>query len=237
MNITTALRTTVLVALCALPCIQCGGEQKAAEAPPTMPSAEPPSDQNANLDAGTAQSPEGDNLASPKPEANAAPEPKPEALTDAQIAAITEAANSAEIAQAKVAQAKSKDSGVKTFAAMMLTHHGDAKQKQAKLQLKTEESGVSTAMHADADATLDALRTAPAKDFDQTYITAQIAGHQKVLETIDGKLLPNVKDARLKAYLEEIKPTVEAHLKEAKRLQQSFDSKSSTSPVARKPAG
>jgi len=229
MTTRTALRTSILLALSALVFTQCGGEQKTAEAP-TMPSAEPPTDQTMP-DAGTAQTPEGLDIAT------AAEPPKPEALSDAQIAAITEAANTAEIAQAKLAQTRSKDAAVKAFAAMMLTHHGEAKQKQAKLNLKLEESGVSTALHADASATLDALKTSSAKDFDQAYIAAQITGHQKVLETINDKLLPNVKGPGLKAYLGEIKPTVEAHLKQAKQLQQSFDSKSSSAPVARKPAG
>ncbi|HEX2674614.1 MAG TPA: DUF4142 domain-containing protein, partial [Polyangiaceae bacterium] len=151
MNISTSLRAIALVALPALAFVRCGGEQKVAEAPPSMPSAEPPSDQAPELDGGTAQSPEGTNQATATESAKP-PEPKPEALNDAQIAAITEAVNSAEIAQAKIAQAKSKDAAVKTFAAMMITHHGEAKQKQAKLKLKTEESGVSTALQADSGA-------------------------------------------------------------------------------------
>ena len=158
MMIATSLRTGALVALSLLALIHCGGDQKAAEVPATMPSAEPPSDQAPQLDAGTAQTPATADVA-PAAEASKPPEPKPETLSDAQIAAITDAANSAEIAQAKIAQVKSKDAGVKAFAAMMIVHHGEAKQKQAKLKLKTEESGVSTAMHADAGATLDALRT------------------------------------------------------------------------------
>jgi putative membrane protein len=237
MNITTQVRAIAMVTLPLLAFVRCGGEQKAAEAPTSMPSAEPPADQAPELDAGTAaQSPQSAGVASsnetPKP-----PEPKPEALSDAQIAAITEAANSAEIAQAKVAQAKSKDPAVKKFAAMMITHHGEAKQKQAKLKLKTEESGVSTALQADAGATLNALNTDTSKDFDKTYVAAQVTGHQKVLDTINDKLLPNVKDAALKAYLEEIKPTVEQHLKQAKQLQESLDSKSSSTTTKSKQAG
>jgi len=236
MNITTSLRAIALVVLPALAFVRCGGEQKVADAPSTMPSAEPPSDQAPELDAGNPLAPPAAASVSP-PESAKPPEPKPEALSDAQIAAVTEAANSAEIAQAKVAQTRSKDPAVKTFAAMMITHHGEAKQKQAKLKLKPEESGVSTALEADAKATLDALNTNTGKDFDKTYIAAQVSGHQKVLDTINDKLLPNVKDAHLKAYLEEIKPKVEEHLKRAKQLQESFDSKSSSSPTQTKPAG
>jgi len=244
MTVTTWLRTAALASLSALPFIQCGGDQKVADSPSSMPSAEPPTDQTLHSDAGTAQTPQGIDIAtaaeSSAAESSApapAPAPKPEALNDAQIAAITEAANTAEIAQAKVAQSKSKDAAVKSFAAMMITHHGQAKQKQAKLKLKTEESGVSTAMHADADATLNTLNADSTKDFDKDYISAQISGHQKVLDTINDQLLPNVKDANLKAYLNEIKPTVEQHLKQAKQLQQSFDSKSSSTATETKPAG
>ncbi|MES1173075.1 MAG: DUF4142 domain-containing protein [Myxococcales bacterium] len=224
-----ALRTSatlVLSSLASFAFVQCGGDQKTAESPAElMPSAEPPQPEEA--DAATTQ-------AAPAPSdtpaaAAKAPEPpKVEPLSDEQIAAITEAANSAEIAQAKLAQAKSKDASVKQFAAMMISHHGEAKQKQAKLKLKTAESGVSTAMQVDADSTMNALKADNGKDFDQAYITAQVSGHQKVLDTINDKLLPNVKNADLKAYLEEIKPRVEEHLKQAKVLLQSFDSKRSS---------
>jgi len=229
MNVSTSFRAVALLALPALAFVRCGGEQKIADAPTTMPSAEPPSDQSPELDGGTAQTPEGTNTGT-SAEATKPPDPKPEALNDAQIAAITEAVNSAEIAQAKIAQIKSKDAAVKTFAAMMITHHEEAKQKQAKLKLKTEESGISTALQADAGATLNALKDSD-KDFDKTYIASQIKGHQKVLDTINDKLLPDVKDEQLKAYLKAIKPTVEQHLARAKQLQQSFDSKSSSAPI------
>lgn len=237
MTLNNWLRTTALVTLITLPFIQCGGEQKPAEAPPSMPSAEPPTDQTLDPDAGTAQTPQGLDIATPSAESSAPPASKPEALSDAQIAAVTDAANSAEIEQAKIAQVKSKDADVKSFAAMMIVHHGEAKQKQAKLKLKPEQSGVSTAMNADAGATLDALKTDSGQDFDDVYIRAQVTGHQKVLAAINNELLPNVKDANLKAYLQEIKPKVEEHLKQAIKLQQSLDSKRSSTAARSKQPG
>jgi hypothetical protein len=62
MTITQSFRTLAVIALIALPFMQCGGQQKTAEAPPTMPSAEPPSDQLVDSDAGTAQTPSGIDL-------------------------------------------------------------------------------------------------------------------------------------------------------------------------------
>jgi len=229
-------RTIAVLALSALAFIQCGGDKKPAEAPETMPSAEPPPEPSPLVDAGAAQAVAPDK-AQTKADDEAAAPPKAEPLSDEQIAAVTDAANSAEIEQAKLAESKSKDAGVKRFAAMMIAHHGAAKAKQAKLKLKPAESSVSTGLQADAASTLDSLKTSKGKDFDKAYIAAQVDGHQKVLDTINDKLLPSVKNADLKAYLEEIKPRVEQHLKEAKQLQESFDSKSSTADVGPKHAG
>jgi putative membrane protein len=229
-----ATRTFAMLALSALAFVQCGGDQKTPETPETMPSAEPPAPAS-ETDAGTGMNAAPATAsAQAKADDEAAAPPKVEALSDEQIAAVTDAANSAEIAQAKLAESKSKDAGVKRFAAMMIAHHGAAKQKQAKLKIKPAESAVSTGLQADAASTLDALKTDKGKDFDKAYIAAQIDAHQKVLDTINDKLLPNVKNSDLKAYLDEIKPRVEQHLKEAKQLQEDFDSKTSTADVGPK---
>ena len=235
-----ALRSSALFAsagLAGLAFVQCGGDQKTTGSPAeVMPSAEPPQSEEADA-ATTRAAPSTSDSAAVQAQASASPAPKIESLSDEQIAAITEAANTTEIAQAKLAQTKSKDASIKQFAAMMISHHGEAKQKQAKLKLKPAESGVSTAMQVDADSTLNALKADTGKDFDQAYITAQVDGHQKVLDTINDKLLPNVKSADLKAYLEEIKPRVEEHLKQAKALQASLDSKRSSPRTTDKHSG
>jgi len=238
---TMAACGSALLAVSGLLFVQCGGDQKTAESPAeTMPSAEPPQAEQADAATTRSEPTTADNPLAEVPAPAPAPAPaaaKVDPLSDEQIAAITDAANSSEIAQAKLAQTKSKDPAIKKFAAMMISHHGEAKQKQAKLKLKTAESGVSTAMQVDADSTLNALKADTGKDFDQAYVTAQVSGHQKVLDTINDKLLPNVKNPELKAYLEEIKPRVEEHLKQAKQLQENLDSKRSSMPSSGKQAG
>jgi putative membrane protein len=235
------LRTSAVLALAGITFVQCGGDQKTAQSPEVMPSAEPPQPEEADAattraEPAPAESAEAEARASA---ASAAPTSPTSvgALSDEQIVAITDAANTTEIAQAKLAQSKSKDAGVKQFAAMMINHHGEAKQKQAKLKITPAESGVLTALQVDADSKMNALKAGSGKDFDQAYITAQVDGHQKVLDTINDKLLPNAKNADLKAYLEDIKPRVEEHLKRAKVLQQSFDSKRSSLPSTTKQTG
>ena len=229
-----SLRMGAVVALSAFALINCGGDQKPADAP-TMPSAEPPPEPMPTADAGTSTGMNTTPAATAEAQASAAapaPDPKAEPLSDEQIAAITDAANSAEIAQAKLAQSKSKDPDVKRFATMMIKHHGDAKQKQAKLKLKPAESSISTALESDAASTLNTLKGDKGTDFDKAYIAAQVEEHQNVLDTINQKLLPNVKSADLKAYLDEIKPRVEEHLKQAKQLQEGIDAKNQTASLA-----
>ncbi len=233
--IRTNTSVAAVLVLCSLALAACGGDQKPADSPESMPSAEMPPTPMPESDAGMSTKSSSSDAAQAKTDAPAAPKMDP--LTDEQIAMITDAANTAEIEQAKLAQTKSKDADVKKFAAMMVSHHGAAKQKQAKLKIKPAESSTSTAMQADAASTLDTLKGDTGKDFDKAYIAAQVDGHQKVLDTINDKLLPSVKSADLKAYIEGIKPTVEEHLKEAKRLQQNFDSKSSSTAAGSKPAG
>jgi putative membrane protein len=150
------------------------------------------------------------------------------ALTDEQIAAITDDANSAEIEQAKLAEDKAKDSSVKGFASKMVRHHTEAKDKQAKLALKTAMSSLSTAMEKDAADTLSKLKSASGSSFDTTYMNAQVEEHQKVLDAIDQQLLPAVKAENLKTYLNDLRPTVASHLADAKRIQHNLGDTAST---------
>jgi putative membrane protein len=164
------------------------------------------------------------------PPVAAAPEPPPPPaeppLSDAQIAAVTAASHTAEIDAGKLAQAKAKDGRVKKFAAMMVTHHGDAKKKQEKLLTKEKlapaESPVSAKVKSDAESTLASLQSSTGTEFDKAYIDAQVKAHEDTLNAIDAKLLPNVKHADLKAQLQDFRPKVEEHLKQAKDLQASL---------------
>lgn len=196
------------------------------------PPAEPPAEM-------TAAEPAASAAAAPQPKPGpgevakseqAKPQPGDEAkatpLSDEQIAAITDIANTSEIEQAKLARSKSKNADVLKFSAMMIAHHGEAKQKQAKLKLTTAESAISSKLLADGNQTLSALKDSKGADFDKRYIDAQVEGHQKVLATIDSELIPNAKNPDLKAYLAEIKPKVEQHLQAAREAQQRLESSS-----------
>jgi putative membrane protein len=158
-----------------------------------------------------------------------APPPPPEApapapLTDAQIAKILAAVDTAEIDQAKIAQKKSKNAGVKKFAAHLIQAHTKAKQKGTtltkKAKLTPEDSDVSTELTGKTSATLESLKTADAASFDALYVSAQATQHEEVLNLVDSRLLPSVTHEDLKGFLGETRTMVESHVTEAKTLQQ-----------------
>ena len=158
-------------------------------------------------------------------------------LEDPQIAAITDAANSAEVEQGRLAQSKASDPRVRSFAAMMVEHHGEARRDQQALSVSKQESADSERMSKDADSALSSLQQKSGADFDRAYIQLQCDEHRKVLNDIDQKLLPAAKDPALRAYLEKLKPKVQEHLAQAERLQKDLGSSSSraseTSPAER----
>jgi len=148
-------------------------------------------------------------------------------LDDAQIVAITAAANTAEIEQGRLAQEKAHDPRVRDFGAMMVDHHGEARQDQQKLSVEPTQSADSQRMQRDAEDALRSLKQKSGKAFDRAYLQLQIDEHRKVRDELQDKLLPSAKDSGLKAYLEDIKPKVESHLAQAERLQEEMNGTSS----------
>jgi putative membrane protein len=154
--------------------------------------------------------------------------PAPSAgLDDGQIVAITAAANTAEIEQGRLAQEKAHDPRVRDFGAMMVDHHGEARQDQQKLSVEPVSNTDSQRMQRDAEDALRSLKQKNGKEFDRAYLQLQIDEHKQVRDELQDKLLPSAKDSGVKAYLEDIKPKVESHLAQAERLQEELNGTSS----------
>jgi putative membrane protein len=190
------------------------GETRMNGEPTGTPPAEPPPQGLNNVTVGN-------TMAAPKVgESSATPQP---ALSEGQIAMITELANTAEIEQGKLAQTKAKSASVKKFAAMMIKHHTEAKNEQAKLtkqlSLTPTQSQDASSLKADAERTLGSLRDASGAQFDVAYIDSQVEAHQQVLDTIDRQLLPSAKSQDVIDNLKKMRETVVSHLEEAKTIQ------------------
>ncbi len=149
-------------------------------------------------------------------------EPAKDTLSDGQLARLSELVNTAEIEQAKVAQARSKSAAIKKFAAMMRQHHGDALREHGKIAKKLKitpaDSSVASALKADSEKTLDTLKKTDAAGFDKVYAQSQVDSHQKVLDVLD-KHAPTAATAEVADLLRQARAYVEQHLKEAQALQ------------------
>jgi putative membrane protein len=218
--------------------VHCGGDQKSADSPastPTIAPAELPPAPTTGPDAGPPADAAPAASDGVKPTGSQPDAAKPDALNDEQIAAITDGANSTEVEQGKIARLKSKDRDVQHFSAKMIAAHEEAKKNQDKLDLKTAESALGNTFGTEAASTMNTLKAAEGTAFDKAYIDAQVDEHQKLLDALNDKLIPNVKNPDLKAYLNQIQPHVAQHLKEAQSIQKALAAKTAAAPAASAP--
>ena len=210
----------------------CGGDRdRKAEAPSNTATYEPAPAETAP--AATAQEPmtpasgpaeEREMMPAPETQ-GAAPEQMEQAstLSDEQFAAVTDRANTAEIDASQYVVGKTKNAQVRRFAQRMIDHHKKAKADQTKLMSKLgmtpAESQKLRQLSTSASDTDRTLRSAPDDLLDKIYIDLQVADHQMVLEMLDRDIIPNVDNAEFKKSLQDFRPKVEAHLREALDVQ------------------
>jgi putative membrane protein len=144
---------------------------------------------------------------------------------DAQIAAIVVAANQVDIDAGKLAESKSSTAEVKAFGKQMATDHAGVN-KQAtelvtKLGVKPEDNPTAQGLKSGGADNVKALQSLKGKAFDKAYVDHEVAYHQQVLDAVDKVLIPNAKNAELKALLVKVRPAFVAHLEHAKHLQSS----------------
>jgi len=142
------------------------------------------------------------------------------AFDDGQILQITHAANVGEIDQARMAQTKAQDPRVKAFAEMMIRYHGDADAKGREIGQKEgltmTASSASMSIEKDGKEVLFAISSQTSKGFDKAYMDAQIKEHQSLLDLLDQTLITSARSPSLRAHLQSVRQTVDAHLKEAR---------------------
>jgi putative membrane protein len=91
-----------------------------------------------------------------------------------------------------------------------------------KLNLTPEQSPASQNLKSDGDKTLAKLRGLSGAEFDKAYIDNEVNYHEAVIKVLDAALIPNAKNAELKALLESGKPIFVSHLDHAKEVQASL---------------
>jgi putative membrane protein len=146
--------------------------------------------------------------------------------TDPQIAAIVVTANQVDIDAGKLAMSRSQSKDVRAFAQEMVKDHGAVNKSATalvhKLKVTPEASDTSQSLKKGGDDNLADLRKLKGTEFNRAYIDHEVTYHEAVLDAIDKTLIPNAKNAELKALLEKSRPVFVEHLDHAKHLQASM---------------
>jgi putative membrane protein len=133
------------------------------------------------------------------------------------------AANQVDVDAAKLALSRTSNKEVKAFAETMVRDH-EGVNKQAvelvtKLKVTPEENATSKSLTDGGKQNVEALTKLKGAAFDSAYVEHEIAYHQQVVDAINKVLIPNAKNAELKALLEKVAPVIVAHLEHAKKMQ------------------
>lgn len=141
---------------------------------------------------------------------------------DPQVLAIVLVANTGEVQQGQLAEGKAIAVDVRNFAAMMVTDHTAAQQREQHLVqitgIAVQPSATSQLLQAASDAMIAQLQPLTGVTFDRAYITGQIQEHSQVLTLIDSVLLPAASTDLFRTELRTVRAAVVAHLAEAQRI-------------------
>jgi putative membrane protein len=145
-------------------------------------------------------------------------------LDDGRILEVLHVANVGEIDQAKLAEVRANDPRVRQLAKMLETDHRAADKKGADIAraqaLIPRDSTTTAELKRSGEATMDKLRKLSGRDFDRSYLDAQVDAHKKVLQLIDEELKPKAQNAEVRTFIDEVRPTIAHHLDTARRLAQ-----------------
>lgn len=150
-------------------------------------------------------------------------------LSDPEIASVAVVANQIDVNYAKIAKAKSKNADVLKFAQTMSNDH-TAVIKQAvtlvtKLGVTPKDNAVSQKLLSDAERTKKQISSKSGKAFDKAYIDNEVAYHKAVISAIENLLIPQSQNAELKKFLQDVVPTLKAHLAHAEMVKKEFAKK------------
>jgi putative membrane protein len=177
---------------------------------------------NAAFSQGAQQSPSPSTDTTGSPAATTPVQANQGMLTDNQIHGVVSVANQGEIDVAKIALKQGKDKSVKDFANMMVKEHGKVKKELMGLaktaKMKNDDSPTKKTFEEAGQASMSRLKAMKGMEFDKAYAEDQVKMHQDLLNALDTELIPSAKDAKLKGLLEKIKPSVAAHLDQAKSI-------------------
>ncbi|HVN45033.1 MAG TPA: DUF4142 domain-containing protein [Steroidobacteraceae bacterium] len=122
----------------------------------------------------------------------------------------------AEVDLGKLAEQKSTDPKVKSFAEMMVKDHSAANEKLEALASSKQITLPKSLSAADA-ATKTKLEALSGESFDKSYIESQLKDHEKTVHLLKHEIASG-QDADAKSFAQSVLPTIEHHLQAVRSL-------------------
>jgi putative membrane protein len=149
--------------------------------------------------------------------------------TDGNVLATITAINQGEVDIGNAAMAKLGNKDAKDFCDMMVKDHGEGVKKLSTIateqQLTPMDNETTTAMRMEGATLVTKMSADPAGPaYDKAYMQAMVDGHQKALNAIDQKLLPNATNPALKDTITAMRGKVQEHLSRAQSVLQGLPS-------------
>jgi putative membrane protein len=143
------------------------------------------------------------------------------ALPTGEFLAKLAPANRFEIDSSKLAASKSKSETVKAFASEMVKDHGHAATKLKQALTDAKVKAPPDSLDSTHQALYDDLKKKDGTAFDQAYVDAQTKGHVDTVAMVEA-YAKGGDNPRIKAFANDILPTLKHHLDEVKKLQTSM---------------
>ena len=128
------------------------------------------------------------------------------------------AGNRFEIDSSKLAMSKTKSETVKAFANEMVADHGKAATKMKQAVTDAKAKAPADSLDAKHQAIYDELKKKDGVAFDKAYVDAQMQGHVDTVALFES-YASNGDNPRIKAFANDLLPTLRTHLDHVKKLQ------------------
>ena len=145
------------------------------------------------------------------------PQPDPD-TTAKHFLIVASIGNLQEISAAYMAVQKGKSADVRSFGQMMIDDHGKAEQQLLAL---AKSRGISLPAAATGGIQPDLKLKNAGGQFDQQYVHAMVVNHANTVQTFENYATTG-KDPAVKAFAEQLLPTLKAHLAKIKAIDSQF---------------
>ena len=150
-------------------------------------------------------------------------------LTDPEVASVAVVANQIDIGYAEIAKGKSKNDDILQFAQTMANDHkaviDQAVALVKKLGVTPKDNDLSKKLLAGAEKTKKSLNSKSGDAFNKAYIDNEVSYHKAVISTVENVLIPDAENKELKDLLQNVMPTLKAHLEHAEMVQKKITGK------------